>query len=94
MSAAIDAGSDARAAFDDDSVAESDARRRVHVDVRRGDPTPEELAAVVAVVTETYQSESDAAVADESAGISAWQISARALRQPLRRDLGWGRFTG
>jgi hypothetical protein len=33
-------------------------------------------------------------VADEDRRPSGWQISARALRAPLRRDLGWGRFGG
>jgi len=59
--------------------------------VRRGDPTPEELAAVIAVVTELYQTEAASAIADDEPTMSAWQVSARALRQPLRRELGWGR---
>ena len=65
-----------------------------HVDVRRGEPTPDELAAVVAVVTEEYQREADEALAEPEPRPSAWQVSARALRPPLRRDIGWGRFGG
>lgn len=65
-----------------------------HVDVRRGEPTPDELAAVVAVVTEAYQREADEALAEPEPRPSAWQVSARALRPPLRRDIGWGRFGG
>lgn len=66
----------------------------VRLDVRRGDPTPEELAAVIAVVTEAYEREASAAVAEDEVRPSAWQVSARALRAPLRRDVAWGRFAG
>lgn len=63
------------------------------IDVRRGNPTEEELAAVIAVVSAAYTQESEEAVADE-ARRSAWSLSQRGLRAPLRRDLGWGRFGG
>lgn len=66
----------------------------VEVRVRFGDPTPEELAAAVAVLTEAYAAEVDAAVADESATPSAWSRRQRGLREPLRRDIPWGRFAG
>ena len=66
----------------------------LRIDVLRGNPTPEELAAAVAVVSESYRSEAAAAVADEGHRRSAWEISARSLRQPLRREVGWGRFSG
>lgn len=62
--------------------------------VRRGSPTPEELAALLAVVSEAYSAETDEAVAEEPDHLSGWRLSQRALRQPLRRDLGWGRFGG
>lgn len=75
----------------DESAREKDA---VHVDVLRGDPTPEELAAVVAVVTESYQREASDALAESAPRLSAWQVSARALREPLRRETGWGHFGG
>lgn len=59
------------------------------VDVRCGEPTPEELAAVVSVVREAYLREAAEALAEPEPRPSAWQISARGLREPLRRDLGW-----
>jgi hypothetical protein len=65
----------------------------MRVDVLRGDPTGDELAALIAVVTEAYAEESAAATADESAR-SGWALSQRSLRTPLQRDLGWGRFGG
>jgi phenylpyruvate tautomerase PptA (4-oxalocrotonate tautomerase family) len=66
----------------------------LRVDVERGNPTPEEIAAVVAVVSDAYVTEAAAAVAVDDARPSAWQVSARALRAPLRRDVGWGVFGG
>lgn len=63
----------------------------VHIDIRRGDPAPEELAALIAVVTEAYRVEAAEAVADESPTRSAWAVSQRSLREPLRRELGWVR---
>jgi len=66
----------------------------LRIEVLRGNPDAEELAAAVAVVSESYRSEAAAAVADETRRRTAWQISARPMRQPLRRDLGWGRFGG
>jgi hypothetical protein len=64
----------------------------VTIDVRRGTPTEEELAALIAVVSEAYVGEKAEAVADDRVRRSAWELSQRTLRQPLRRDLGWGRF--
>lgn len=65
------------------------------IEVRRGEPTAEELAAVLAVVTETYEREAATTIVEEDeVAASAWSISARALREPLRRDVGWGRFRG
>jgi len=66
----------------------------LHLEVRRGDPTPEELAAVIAVVTEAYGREAADAIAETAPRVSAWRVSARALRTPLRREIGWGRFGG
>ncbi|MGW9112816.1 acyl-CoA carboxylase subunit epsilon [Microbacterium sp. NPDC055683] len=62
------------------------------VDVVRGTPTDEELAALVAVVSEAYAAEAASAVADEPAGDDAWTRSRR-LRRPLVRG-GWARFRG
>ena len=52
------------------------------------------FAAVVAVVTESYIAEAATAVVEEGTRRSAWEISSRGLRAPLRRDIGWGRFAG
>lgn len=71
-----------------DSPAESP-----RVDVVRGTPTEEELAALIAVVGEAYTQETEDAVAEESRP-SAWQLTQRPLRRPLRRDIPWGRFAG
>ena len=62
------------------------------VDVLRGSPASDELAALLAVVTEAYAEESAGATADDTAARSGWSLSQRSLRTPLRRDLGWGRF--
>lgn len=80
----------------DDAPATSDAPSAdpLRLRVLRGEPTPEELAAVVAVVSEAYEAEAAAAVSDDPPRMSAWQISARALRAPLRREISWGRFGG
>ena len=66
----------------------------MRVDVLRGSPTGDELAALIAVVTEAYQEESAGATADDATGATAWALSQRSLRTPVRRDLGWGRFGG
>jgi phenylpyruvate tautomerase PptA (4-oxalocrotonate tautomerase family) len=72
------------------SAEEADAG--LTVDVHRGTPTAEELAALIAVVTEAYAEEAARATVEESAARSAWSVSQRSLREPLRRDIGWGRF--
>lgn len=68
------------------------AEQRVRIDVLRGAPTEEELAALIAVVSEAYTGEAAEAVADDSARRSGWELSQRALRQPIDRELGWARF--
>ena len=64
-------------------------------DVRivRGGADEEELAALIAVVTDAYEREAADAVADEPR-VSAWRRNQRPLRRPLRRDIPWGRFSG
>jgi len=64
-------------------------------DVRiiRGAASEEELAALVAVVSDAYSTEMADAVAEEPR-VSAWQRTRRPLRTPLRRDIPWGRFSG
>lgn len=69
------------------------APERPHVEIVRGNPSEEELAALLAVVSEAYVHESQEAVAEEPR-VSVWQRTQRSLRAPLRRDLPWGRFSG
>ncbi|WP_194397769.1 acyl-CoA carboxylase subunit epsilon [Microbacterium atlanticum] len=77
------------------SIAEDGSQAgSVRIDVLRGAATEEELAALIAVVSEAYVGEAAEAVADDSARRSAWSLSQRALRLPLQRELGWGRFGG
>ncbi|MFC7789292.1 acyl-CoA carboxylase subunit epsilon [Microbacterium sp. MAHUQ-60] len=71
----------------------SDQDETPRIEIVRGTPTEEELAALLAVVSDAYVRESDEAVADEKR-ISVWQRTQRGLRTPLRRDLPWGRFSG
>jgi hypothetical protein len=71
---------------------DSSARDSIAIDVLRGTPTEEELAALIAVVTEAYTGEAAEAVAEDRVRRTGWELSQRALRQPLDRDLGWGRF--
>ncbi|MBP5802834.1 acyl-CoA carboxylase subunit epsilon [Microbacterium maritypicum] len=63
------------------------------LDITRGAATEEELAALIAVISEAYATEAAAAVADEPS-VSAWTRTQRPLRRPLRRDIPWGRFSG
>ena len=70
------------------SAAAPDAPR-IRVDVRRGSPTEEDLAAVIAVVTEAYDREAADAVVDDPPVRPGWQHAARGLRRPLDRQAGW-----
>ena len=63
------------------------------MEIVRGNPTEQELAALIAVVAEAYSHESAEAVADVPS-VSAWQRTQRGIRSPLRRDIPWGRFSG
>lgn len=65
----------------------------VRIEVLRGAPNEDELAALIAVVSEAYAGEAAEAVAEEEVR-SAWSLTQRNLREPLRRDLPWGRFAG
>ena len=71
-----------------------DGADSVTIDVLRGAPTEEELAALIAVVSEAYASEAAEAVADDDTTRSAWSLTQRNLRTPLRRELGWRGFSG
>ncbi len=68
----------------------------LRIDVRRGNPTDVDIAAVVAVISLAYAEEADAAAAvpEPEPAPSAWLVTRRGLRAPLRRELGWGRFGG
>ena len=79
----------------DESSVRHSATGQSAADVRiiSGSATEEELAALMAVVSDAYATESADAVA-EVPRISAWQRTQRPLRKPLRRDIPWGRFSG
>lgn len=63
------------------------------MDITRGAASEEELAALIAVVSDAYAQEASEAVADEPR-VTAWARTQRPLRRPLRRDIPWGRFAG
>ncbi|MBS1905010.1 MAG: acyl-CoA carboxylase subunit epsilon [Actinobacteria bacterium] len=65
----------------------------VEIQVLRGTATEEELAALIAVLSDAYVAEEADAVAAEKP-VSAWGRTQRALRTPLRRDIPWGRYSG
>ncbi|MGN8025050.1 acyl-CoA carboxylase subunit epsilon [Microbacterium sp. 22242] len=65
----------------------------VEIQVVRGTANEEELAALIAVLSEAFVAEEADAVAAEK-HVSVWERSRRGLRGPLRRDLPWGRFSG
>lgn len=79
---------------DHSASAPTDSEAPLRIDVQRGQPTAEELAAVIAVVSESYAAEASMQVVDERRTVTGWSLSTRQLRQPLRRELGWGRFGG
>ena len=68
-----------------------DSALGVTIDVRRGTASEEELAALIAVVSESYAREAAGAIAEETDRRTAWAVSQRGLREPLRRDIGWVR---
>lgn len=71
----------------------SDGHSSLTLDITRGSATEEELAALIAVVSDAYSQEEADAVAEEPR-VSAWMRTQRPLRAPLRRDIPWGRFAG
>ena len=66
----------------------------LRIEVVRGNPTDEELAALIAVVSEEYATQEAGATAHDAPSRSVWEVTARSLREPLRRDIGWGRYGG
>lgn len=75
-------------------MTDGDDAAALSIEVLRGTPTAEELAGLLAVVSEAYAGEAAGAVADDSSGPSGWALSARNLRPALRRELGWSAFGG
>ncbi|KQR21188.1 acyl-CoA carboxylase subunit epsilon [Microbacterium sp. Leaf151] len=73
-----------------------DARENapVVVEVVRGAPTEEELAAAIVVVSEEYAREAASATVTDDVVRSRWELHARGLREPLNRAAGWNGFTG
>jgi hypothetical protein len=65
----------------------------VILDVRRGSPTEEELAALLAVVGEVFAAEAASPATERAQPRSRWRHSARGLRSPLSRENGWGGFS-
>ncbi|HET8928527.1 MAG TPA: acyl-CoA carboxylase subunit epsilon [Microbacterium sp.] len=76
------------------SAGQGAAGEELAIEVRSGSPTEVELAALIAVVTEAYAEEAAGTLADDEQHATAWSLTQRGLRQPLRRDLGWGRYAG
>ena len=65
----------------------------VEIQVLRGGASEEELAALIAVLSEAFVAEEADAVAAQKR-VSVWERNQRGLRAPLRRDVPWGRFSG
>ncbi|MQA95992.1 MAG: acyl-CoA carboxylase subunit epsilon [Streptosporangiales bacterium] len=56
--------------------------------VVRGDPTPEEIAALVAVLTARARAAAAARAADRPRPVSAWRDPSRLVRRPLPHGPG------
>ncbi|SEB57518.1 acyl-CoA carboxylase subunit epsilon [Microbacterium hydrocarbonoxydans] len=70
-----------------------EAQRPPTIEITRGSASEEELAALIAVVSDAYAQEAAEAVVEEPV-VSAWTRTQRPLRRSLRRDIPWGRFSG
>jgi hypothetical protein len=64
---------------------------RPHLRIVKGDPTPEELAALVAVLAGRGGGEEQSS---EPIPVGAWSDRSRQLRRPLRRGPGAWRASG
>ncbi|HWS51187.1 MAG TPA: acyl-CoA carboxylase subunit epsilon [Microbacterium sp.] len=73
--------------------ASTQAEQPLAVEILRGSATEEELAALIAVISDAYVGEAADAVAEEP-HVSAWVRTQRPMRTPLRRDIPWGRYAG
>lgn len=71
---------------------ENDARALPRVEIVRGRPDEDDVAALAAVIPAAYRQEADEATADEPAG-EAWTRSRRLRRRPPA-GARWGRFAG
>jgi hypothetical protein len=75
-------------------VTEESERHGLDVRVLCGSPTPDEIAAVTAVLTAAVVEEASGADPVPSHGPSAWQRSTRILRAPLMAGPGqWRNFS-
>jgi hypothetical protein len=73
-------------------MTEQEPQERPWLRVVRGEPTAEELAALVAVLAAQQARASQAAAAADPPRRSAWGLPASAFRQPLRHGPGaWRR---
>lgn len=65
----------------------------IEISVLRGNPTEDELAALIAVVSEAYDAEVVSAVADDTPPASAWARAQREMRHLLSHGPGaWERY--
>lgn len=61
------------------------------VEIVRGNPTEEDLAALAGVIPTAYHEEAAEATVDDSVSADTWGTSRRMRRRPGR---AWGRFSG
>lgn len=71
----------------------TESEKAPDVRIVRGTANEEELAALLAVVTDAYAREAESAVVEEP-DVSVWERTQRPTRRSLRRDIPWGRFSG
>lgn len=65
----------------------------IEISVLSGHPNEDELAALIAVVSEAYEAEVESAIADDTPPASAWARAQRTMRQPLSHGPGaWERY--
>ena len=65
----------------------------LQIAVLSGNPSEDELAALIAVVSDAYEAEVEGAIADDTPPASAWARAQRAMRPPLSHGPGaWERY--
>jgi hypothetical protein len=72
------------------SAGQGAAGEELAIEVRSGNPTADERAAVIAVVPEAYAEVAAGTLPDDERHATAWSRTQRALPQPLQRDVGRG----